>query len=65
MHLPRSAANPLCRLSAFLARTISVIFISFASLSLFFSDLTLTPPPLISLLFQGATANAHIHKNRL
>lgn len=45
--LPRSAANPLCRLSASLARTIAVIFISIA----FPSDVSfnLLPP---SLLFQ-------------
>lgn len=62
MCLPRSAANPLCRLSASLGRTISVIFISIASLS----DLSRSSYfllPLIPLLFQGATTNACIHTN--
>lgn len=49
--LPRSAANPLCRLSASLAHTISVIFISIAPLS----DLSLFlfPPPFYSIALPG------------
>lgn len=52
-HLPRSATNPLSRPSASLAGTISVIFISIASLS----DLSLSSYfllPHIPSLLQGA-----------
>lgn len=49
--LPRSAANPLCRLSASLAHTISVIFISISPLS----DLSLFlfSPPFYSIALPG------------
>lgn len=65
--LPRSAANPLCRPSASPARTISVIFISIASLS----DLAvlLFPPPsypvaLLGCLLGSPTMTADIQRTR-
>ncbi len=71
--LPRSAPNPLCRASASLARTISVIFIFIASLSDL--PLFLFPPPSYSIALPGCllgsltmTADiqhAHTHKHIL